>query len=767
MGPSTESNIKDTPVFGMTSAISTAYPKPVDNERTASLNDVLKKFGVTETSEELNHRMNVLSRLNMMVKDWIVEMSLAKNMPQSVAEQVGGKIYTFGSYRLGVHQKEADIDALCVAPRHIDRQDYFTNFFDKLKKCADVEELRAVEEAFVPVLKMNFDGIEIDLLFARLALKEIPETMDLKDDSLLKNLDPKCVRSLNGCRVTDEILRLVPDVDTFKLALRAIKLWAKQHGIYSNVLGYLGGVSWAMLVARTCQLYPNAVAATIVHKFFLVFSQWKWPQPVLLKQPSTTNLNFSVWDPRSNISDRAHLMPIITPAYPQQNSTFNVSHSTRMILEQEFQLGFQLTEDIMIGRSNWDILFEKPNFFMKYKHFIVLIATSATKEEHLEWYGLVESKIRHLVLILEKNKHIHIVHANPEVFKLKEGSIFPHRDSEEPDEDFVDPAELPNSLWFVGLEFVKVGILNINLTHEIQNFINAVLRHATGIKMYKETMKIEAKYVRRRQLKQYIQSSIIKRDRSVSKILESMIENGATIMLRRKSADNPASLITNLKANPVVMKRKPDSTTTDNVEQKIRLPIKLKRLSDSTSENNSGSGGSDGGGATVDEEDSCQKSSGSSPEDSIGASSNDDSVNGNVEKSHDSDVTDEATVANVNGGNVTVNVTSPDIDIDLDDDLDDEKSEDEKIIIDDIDEEILLNGDEKSDDQEDFIDLLGDVEDNIIDTVILDDSLSEDDVKPERNDSAEDISLIDLTDDADDADDVTFISSTCPIIKTN
>jgi poly(A) polymerase len=34
-----------------------------------------------------------------------------------------------------------------------------------------------VEEAFVPVIKMNFDGIEIDMLFARLALKEIPDTM--------------------------------------------------------------------------------------------------------------------------------------------------------------------------------------------------------------------------------------------------------------------------------------------------------------------------------------------------------------------------------------------------------------------------------------------------------------------------------------------------------------------------------------------------------------------------------------------------------------
>jgi len=37
--------------------------------------------------------------------------------------------------------------------------------------------LQAVEEAFVPVIKMNFDGIEIDMLFAKLTLKEIPDSM--------------------------------------------------------------------------------------------------------------------------------------------------------------------------------------------------------------------------------------------------------------------------------------------------------------------------------------------------------------------------------------------------------------------------------------------------------------------------------------------------------------------------------------------------------------------------------------------------------------
>uniref|UniRef100_A0A665UIC2 Poly(A) polymerase n=1 Tax=Echeneis naucrates TaxID=173247 RepID=A0A665UIC2_ECHNA len=489
--------------YGITSAISLAPPREIDHQYTKKLCDAMKPFGVFEDEEELNHRLAVLGKLNNFVKEWIAEISELKNLPPSAISCVGGKIFTFGSYRLGVHTKGADIDALCVAPRHVERSDFFQSFFEKLKQHEEIKDLRAVEDAFVPVIKFKFDGIEIDLLFARLALQSIPDNLDLRGDSILRNLDIRCIRSLNGCRVTDEILYLVPNKENFRLTLRAIKLWAKRRGIYSNMLGFLGGVSWAMLVARTCQLYPNAVAATLVHKFFLVFSKWEWPNPVLLKQPEDSNLNLPVWDPRVNPSDRYHLMPIITPAYPQQNSTYNVSTSTRTIMSEEFKYGLSVTDEILQGKAEWSKLFEPPSFFQKYKHYIVLTASASTEENHLEWIGLVESKIRVLVGNLERNEYITLAHVNPQ--------SFPGSKENRNENDFV-------SMWFIGIIFKKVEnaeSVNIDLTYDIQSFTDTVYRQANNINMLKEGMKIEATHVKKKQLHQYLPPELVQKKKRV------------------------------------------------------------------------------------------------------------------------------------------------------------------------------------------------------------------------------------------------------------
>ena len=58
--------------------------------------------------------------------------------------------------------------------------------------------MKGVREAFVPVIKAKIMRIPIDFTMARLALSSIPEDLDLSDDNLLRNLDERCVRSLNG-----------------------------------------------------------------------------------------------------------------------------------------------------------------------------------------------------------------------------------------------------------------------------------------------------------------------------------------------------------------------------------------------------------------------------------------------------------------------------------------------------------------------------------------------------------------------------------------
>ena len=282
-----------------------------------------------------------------------------------------------------------------------------------LRETEDVTEVRPVENAFVPLIKLYFDGIEMDILFARLNKTTIDETIDLKDSNLLRELDEKCVRSLNGCRVTDEILHLVPNIDTFRMTLRAIKLWARRRAIYSNVIGFLGGVSWAMLTARICQLYPNQCPAVLIHKFFKIYTVWPWPKPILLKTPDdelsyASNMHHAVWDPRYNPLDRMHVMPIITPAYPQQNSTYNVSRSTLHVMKEEFVKGLETMEEILKqpeDKINWEKLFQEPDFFGKYKHFLALTATANSERVHQEFCGLIESKIRILVQNLERNPY--------------------------------------------------------------------------------------------------------------------------------------------------------------------------------------------------------------------------------------------------------------------------------------------------------------------------------------------------------------------------
>ena len=79
----------------------------------------------------------------------------------------------------------SDIDCLCVVPKYVNRHnDFFGSFYDILDEHDHVSDLVKVETAYVPVMKLKFRKIEIDLTFARIDKNDI---QDLSEKDLMND----------------------------------------------------------------------------------------------------------------------------------------------------------------------------------------------------------------------------------------------------------------------------------------------------------------------------------------------------------------------------------------------------------------------------------------------------------------------------------------------------------------------------------------------------------------------------------------------------
>ncbi|XP_065013335.1 nuclear poly(A) polymerase 4-like isoform X2 [Musa acuminata AAA Group] len=482
--------------YGITKPISTAGPTEADLKRTTELEKFLVDAGLYESEEEALKRENVLGELGKIVKSWVKQLTRQRGYSDQMVEDASAVIFTFGSYRLGVHGPGADIDTLCVGPSYVSREeDFFITLHDILAEIDEVSELQPVPDAHVPVMKFKFDGISIDLLYASISQLVVPEDLDISHVSVLYNVDEATVRSLNGCRVADQIIRLVPNIENFRTTLRCLKLWAKKRGVYSNVIGFLGGVNWAILVACVCQLYPNAVPSTLVSRFFRVYTQWRWPNPVRLCDIEEAELGFPVWDSRKNPRDRTHHMPIITPAYPCMNSSYNVSTSTLRVMTEQFQIGNNICEDIELNKTGWGALFEPHPFFETYKNYLQVDIVAADAEDLRSWKGWVESRLRQLTLKIERDT-CGILQCHP----------YPN--------EYVDPfKQFSHCVFFMGLQRTQGMKIQEGQRFDIRGTVEEFKGDVESYLFWKPGMEIHVTHVRRKQIPSYVFPEGYKRPR--------------------------------------------------------------------------------------------------------------------------------------------------------------------------------------------------------------------------------------------------------------
>ncbi|ONM60947.1 Nuclear poly(A) polymerase 3 [Zea mays] len=205
----------------------------VDHRRSSSLVQFLKDEGAVLSPEDENKREKVIRELKKIVMHWANAVAYEQSVPQGLATAT---VLTYGSYTLGAHGPESDIDLLCLGPCIATLQyHFFVVLRQILQGRPEVSEVHTVEKA-----KFCFTG----------------NTMQ-----------------------------------KFQTLLRCIKLWARKRGLHCHYLGFFAGIHLAILAAYVCRKFPDASVSGLFAVFFQTFAHWPWQVPVSLHDELTTCLH--------------------------------------------------------------------------------------------------------------------------------------------------------------------------------------------------------------------------------------------------------------------------------------------------------------------------------------------------------------------------------------------------------------------------------------------------------------------------------------------
>lgn len=406
------------------SCASVEPPTPLELSFNASLLEYTADHIPLESKDGIQRRERALNRLGQLSRDWIQHVCRKRGLPPDAVQMAGGQLFTSGSYRLGVHEPGADIDTILVAPNMCTREDFFGEILEndkrdpdclaeRIRRHPDVTNFVPVEGAAVPLLTFDWEGVNIDFLFARPATASVPASFDIDNDAVLDGVDGATEKSLNGPRVTNLIAKLVSGTperyQTFLTVVRCVRKWCKARGLYSNKMGYWGGVNINIAVAFCVQLYPLDCPAALLRKFFLVLGHvWPWPKPMMLTKPHDAGYGLTVWSPQHN--PRNSHAPIITPAYPAMNSSLSMSRQTLQIMTGEFRRGFAIIDQLWKDHQqnhlptttapaplDWSKLFAPSDFFIDYPNYLSLCVVAPTQADAQTWKMFCESRLRVLV----------------------------------------------------------------------------------------------------------------------------------------------------------------------------------------------------------------------------------------------------------------------------------------------------------------------------------------------------------------------------------
>lgn len=294
-------------------------------------------------------------------------------------EKVEQLLYTAAQYAVGPHLEaivEAEVIGACaVAPispvdtidvlckvSQISGQEFFASFKQMLFADPQVSCARQHPEV---VTGSQLSGLCFSYAKVRfrMFLARVPWCED----------DEETFQSLNGCLLSRALNEIVSGSNSFALALRMVKFWAKRRGIYGKACGYPGGLTWSICLARVHQMHPNANAAELVVKFFHSYYCWDWRTVVALLPTDSVET-----DQHGPVEDGK--IAVMTPGSRPINTAAHVKKSALPVLQEELRRAYKLSKKMAKGQASWSDLYALPSVASKSKHYIRVEFLASSKE---------------------------------------------------------------------------------------------------------------------------------------------------------------------------------------------------------------------------------------------------------------------------------------------------------------------------------------------------------------------------------------------------
>jgi poly(A) polymerase len=286
--------------------------------------------------------------------------------------------------------------------------------------------VRDVSDALVPIIeicfKTNAKTDKAGLESTDIQIHNVPFDLIDKEShffydnfSFMSNLsklyneeDYKKLYPISGLFENQSLKKHIPNFKDFQVLVSFVKCWANARHVYGKAFGFLGGISWTIMVIyflnKTKDVEWSRLEnsssrfSRLVELFFAFYSKFTWTEPV-----SLINTQF-VTDFTWKYQKKSPVM-ILQSVFPYHNTSKNVTDKSRQILRHEIDRAKNL-----FARKDADDygVYERVCNKLELNDFcdsnrMVFRVYLESSEDLPHVFSLMKSKVQGMVTLLERN----------------------------------------------------------------------------------------------------------------------------------------------------------------------------------------------------------------------------------------------------------------------------------------------------------------------------------------------------------------------------